>query len=199
VFNLDCHCSSSLDLSVCFVQVICDEIYEHIIYAPATHTSFASLPGMWDRTLTVNGFSKVSLYVTFSFCYNRIEWFSKEVIMFSFKLSYFRRLQWLVGGLVILLVRNILLQHAERSRVRYADLPHLSSLILRVILTWVPFTTRHVQQILGFNHIQYLRGNLKNLLCIHLEWVGILLLFDIIYAVFSSWRILLNSVHFRCQ
>lgn len=40
-------------------QVLSDEIYEHIIYAPATHTSFASLPGMWDRTLTVNGFSKV--------------------------------------------------------------------------------------------------------------------------------------------
>ncbi|KAK6791938.1 hypothetical protein RDI58_011019 [Solanum bulbocastanum] len=38
--------------------VISDEIYEHIIYAPATHTSFASLPGMWDRTLTVNGFFK---------------------------------------------------------------------------------------------------------------------------------------------
>ncbi|KAL6523711.1 hypothetical protein OROGR_017314 [Orobanche gracilis] len=38
--------------------VLSDEIYEHIIYAPATHTSFASLPGMWDRTLTVNGFSK---------------------------------------------------------------------------------------------------------------------------------------------
>ncbi|GFY80269.1 aspartate aminotransferase [Actinidia rufa] len=38
--------------------VLCDEIYEHIIYAPATHTSFASLPGMWERTLTVNGFSK---------------------------------------------------------------------------------------------------------------------------------------------
>lgn len=38
--------------------VLSDEIYEHIIYSPATHTSFASLPGMWDRTLTVNGFSK---------------------------------------------------------------------------------------------------------------------------------------------
>ncbi|CAL9001378.1 unnamed protein product [Prunus brigantina] len=38
--------------------VISDEIYEHIIYTPATHTSFASLPGMWERTLTVNGFSK---------------------------------------------------------------------------------------------------------------------------------------------
>uniref|UniRef100_A0A0C9RX98 TSA: Wollemia nobilis Ref_Wollemi_Transcript_6788_1949 transcribed RNA sequence n=1 Tax=Wollemia nobilis TaxID=56998 RepID=A0A0C9RX98_9CONI len=38
--------------------VLSDEIYEHIIYRPATHTSFASLPGMWERTLTVNGFSK---------------------------------------------------------------------------------------------------------------------------------------------
>lgn len=38
--------------------VLSDEIYEHIIYAPAKHTSFASLPGMWERTLTVNGFSK---------------------------------------------------------------------------------------------------------------------------------------------
>lgn len=46
-------------------QVLSDEIYEHIIYAPATHTSFASLPGMWDRTLTVNGFSKVESQLVF--------------------------------------------------------------------------------------------------------------------------------------
>ncbi|XP_021734802.1 bifunctional aspartate aminotransferase and glutamate/aspartate-prephenate aminotransferase-like [Chenopodium quinoa] len=38
--------------------VISDEIYEHIIYAPAKHTSFAALPDMKNRTLTVNGFSK---------------------------------------------------------------------------------------------------------------------------------------------
>ncbi|KAK3278876.1 Aspartate aminotransferase, cytoplasmic isozyme 1 [Cymbomonas tetramitiformis] len=38
--------------------VISDEIYEHIMYAPASHCSFAALPGMWERTLTVNGFSK---------------------------------------------------------------------------------------------------------------------------------------------
>ena len=38
--------------------VLSDEIYEHIIYAPAEHHSFASLPGMYNRTLTVNGFSK---------------------------------------------------------------------------------------------------------------------------------------------
>ena len=38
--------------------VLSDEIYEHIIYAPAEHHSFAALPGMYDRTLTVNGFSK---------------------------------------------------------------------------------------------------------------------------------------------
>ncbi|XP_030442230.2 bifunctional aspartate aminotransferase and glutamate/aspartate-prephenate aminotransferase-like [Syzygium oleosum] len=38
--------------------VLSDETYKHITYAPATHTSFASLPGMWERTLTINGFSK---------------------------------------------------------------------------------------------------------------------------------------------
>lgn len=38
--------------------VISDEIYEHIVYAPAQHHSFAALPDMWARTLTVNGMSK---------------------------------------------------------------------------------------------------------------------------------------------
>jgi hypothetical protein len=28
-------------------------------HAPAEHSSFAGLPGMWGRPLTVNGFSKV--------------------------------------------------------------------------------------------------------------------------------------------
>jgi bifunctional aspartate aminotransferase and glutamate/aspartate-prephenate aminotransferase len=38
--------------------VLSDEIYEYIVYPPAVHTSFGSLPGMSARTLTVNGFSK---------------------------------------------------------------------------------------------------------------------------------------------
>ncbi|KAL3149289.1 Aspartate aminotransferase, cytoplasmic isozyme 1, variant 2 [Trebouxia sp. C0010 RCD-2024] len=38
--------------------VLSDEIYEHIIYPPAQHHSFAGLEGMYDRTLTINGFSK---------------------------------------------------------------------------------------------------------------------------------------------
>ena len=38
--------------------VLSDEIYEYIVYSPAVHVSFASLAGMFDRTLTVNGFSK---------------------------------------------------------------------------------------------------------------------------------------------
>lgn len=40
------------------ILVLSDEIYEHIIYSPAEHVSFASLPDMYDRTFTVNGFSK---------------------------------------------------------------------------------------------------------------------------------------------
>mmetsp|Transcript_12792 Transcript_12792/g.24993 ORF Transcript_12792/g.24993 Transcript_12792/m.24993 type:complete len:978 (-) Transcript_12792:209-3142(-) len=40
------------------VFVISDEIYEYITYEGATHTSFASLPNMYERTAVVNGFSK---------------------------------------------------------------------------------------------------------------------------------------------
>ncbi|MEM1043261.1 MAG: pyridoxal phosphate-dependent aminotransferase [Bacteroidota bacterium] len=39
------------------VIVIADEIYEHVIY-DAEHVSFASRPGMKERTVTINGFSK---------------------------------------------------------------------------------------------------------------------------------------------
>jgi aminotransferase len=38
--------------------VFSDEIYEKIIYEQARHISIGSLPGMEDRTITVNGFSK---------------------------------------------------------------------------------------------------------------------------------------------
>ena len=38
--------------------VITDEVYEHIVYAPFTHTYFASLPNMWKRTISCSSLSK---------------------------------------------------------------------------------------------------------------------------------------------
>jgi len=38
--------------------VFVDEIYEKLVYDGARHISIGSLPGMEDRTITVNGFSK---------------------------------------------------------------------------------------------------------------------------------------------
>ena len=38
--------------------VITDEVYEHIVFAPHQHTYFASLPGMWERTLSCSSLSK---------------------------------------------------------------------------------------------------------------------------------------------
>ncbi|MDP9379325.1 MAG: pyridoxal phosphate-dependent aminotransferase [Chloroflexota bacterium] len=38
--------------------VISDELYEKLLYDGHEHTSLATLPGMWERTITVNGFSK---------------------------------------------------------------------------------------------------------------------------------------------
>jgi len=37
---------------------ISDELYEKMVYDGTEHVSIASLPGMFERTLTVNGFSK---------------------------------------------------------------------------------------------------------------------------------------------
>jgi aminotransferase len=38
--------------------VVSDEIYEKFLYDGHLHHSIAALPGMWERTITVNGFSK---------------------------------------------------------------------------------------------------------------------------------------------
>lgn len=45
--------------------VVSDEIYEKLIYGGAKHTSIAALPGMKERTITLNGFSK---------CYSMTGW-----------------------------------------------------------------------------------------------------------------------------
>lgn len=38
--------------------VITDEVYEHIVYSPNQHTYFASLPGMFERTVSCGSLSK---------------------------------------------------------------------------------------------------------------------------------------------
>jgi aminotransferase len=38
--------------------VISDEVYEHYVFGENPHTPIATLPGMWERTITVNSFSK---------------------------------------------------------------------------------------------------------------------------------------------
>ncbi len=38
--------------------VVTDEVYEHLVYAPYSHTCMAGLPGMYDHTITCNSLSK---------------------------------------------------------------------------------------------------------------------------------------------
>lgn len=38
--------------------VITDEVYEHIVYEPNEHVCFASLPEMWERTISCSSLSK---------------------------------------------------------------------------------------------------------------------------------------------
>jgi aminotransferase len=47
------------DLAIKYdVYVIADEVYEHIVYEPHRHTYIASLPGMWERTISCSSLSK---------------------------------------------------------------------------------------------------------------------------------------------
>jgi N-succinyldiaminopimelate aminotransferase len=41
------------------VTVISDEVYEHLIFAPAQHIPIATLPGMFERTVTVSSAGKL--------------------------------------------------------------------------------------------------------------------------------------------
>lgn len=49
------------------ILVLADEAYEQVLYDGNQHISMASLPGMWERTITVQSFSK-----TYSMCGWRI-------------------------------------------------------------------------------------------------------------------------------
>ncbi|MEO6590656.1 MAG: pyridoxal phosphate-dependent aminotransferase [Pyrinomonadaceae bacterium] len=40
------------------LMVVSDEVYEHYVYGENPHIPIATLPGMWERTITVNSFSK---------------------------------------------------------------------------------------------------------------------------------------------
>ncbi len=60
--------------------VIADEIYEHINYTDE-RISFASLPGMFDRTITINGFGK---------CYSMTGW----------RVGYLAAPKWIAEGAI---------------------------------------------------------------------------------------------------
>ncbi|MDH4169973.1 MAG: pyridoxal phosphate-dependent aminotransferase [Acidimicrobiia bacterium] len=51
------------------VIVLSDEVYEHMVFDGRTHTPMATLPGMWDRTVTISSAGK-----TFSFTGWKIGW-----------------------------------------------------------------------------------------------------------------------------
>ncbi|PDW00219.1 aminotransferase class I/II-fold pyridoxal phosphate-dependent enzyme [Candidatus Chloroploca asiatica] len=40
------------------VTVIADEVYDQLVFGDAVHQDIASLPGMWERTLTINSIGK---------------------------------------------------------------------------------------------------------------------------------------------
>ena len=77
------------------LYVLSDEIYEHIIYDGAVHYSLAAEPGMAERTITVNGFSKA---------YAMTGW----------------RLGWLAGPTQVVKQTRVLQTHSAQSAASFA-------------------------------------------------------------------------------
>ena len=60
--------------------VMSDEIYESIIYE-GKHTSFASLPGMFDRTITVSGLSEENILPGKDYTYEVWMWVNNTTLL----------------------------------------------------------------------------------------------------------------------
>ena len=45
-------------------MVISDEVYEWMVYDDSEHVRMASLPGMWERTVTIGSAGKTFRYAT---------------------------------------------------------------------------------------------------------------------------------------
>lgn len=76
------------------LYVLSDEIYEHIVYDGAVHYSLAAEPGMAERTVIINGFSKA---------YAMTGW----------------RLGWLAGPAEIVKLARILQTHSAQSAASF--------------------------------------------------------------------------------
>ena len=77
------------------LYVISDEIYEHILYDGAVHHSLAAQPGMAERTIIINGFSKA---------YAMTGW----------------RLGWLAGPAPVVKLARTLQTHSAQSAASFA-------------------------------------------------------------------------------
>lgn len=73
--------------------VITDEVYEHLIYDGGSHTPLATLPGMWERTLTISSAGK-----SFGFTGWKVGWASGPEAMVSALLTAKQSLTYVSGG-----------------------------------------------------------------------------------------------------
>jgi N-succinyldiaminopimelate aminotransferase len=67
--------------------VVTDEVYEHLVFDDREHVPICTLPGMWDRTLTISSAGK-----TFSFTGWKVGWVSGPADLVA---SVYSAKQWL--------------------------------------------------------------------------------------------------------
>ena len=96
------------------IYVLSDEIYSELTYGGVDHTSIAAMPGMAERTVVINGFSK-----TYSMTGWRLGY--KEHISGLYAVAFFRRLAFCThrrgaGGALLHTVRKIVVPFTTELR-----------------------------------------------------------------------------------
>ncbi len=89
--EIDAICKIAIEYDL---YVISDEIYEHILYEGAKHYSLAAEPGMAERTIIINGFSKA---------YAMTGW----------------RLGWMAGPANVVKLARVLQTHSAQSAASF--------------------------------------------------------------------------------
>jgi len=97
--------------------VITDEVYEHVTFDGRAHVPLATLPGMWERTLTISGSGK-----SFSFTGWKIGWAIGPEPLVSAVLAAKQWLTFTTNAPAQVGIAAALTEHRDYLRRRPADL-----------------------------------------------------------------------------
>lgn len=105
--------------------VISDEVYEHLTFTPGAHVPIATLPGMWERTLTISSIGK-----SFSFTGWKVGWATGPAALVEAVNAAKQWLTYVSGGPLQPAVAYALTEHDDWPSRLAVELRHRRDLLV---------------------------------------------------------------------